>query len=99
MSSLLQLLFVLILAIGPLKAELMHVELAVGGLDCISCAQSVDRILKRIKGVDTASFRTQDAVAVLDLKPGNAVTLPAQPLTAVLSSSRKPESWAKLTSP
>ncbi len=75
MSSLLQRLFVLFLAIGPLKAELMHVELSVSGLDCISCAQSVDRILKKIKGVDTASFRTQVAVAILDLKPVNAVTL------------------------
>jgi copper chaperone CopZ len=75
LSSLLQRLLVLILAGGPLRAELMHVELSVGGLDCISCAQSVDRILKKIKGVDQASFRTQDAAAVLDLKPGNAVTL------------------------
>src|SRR4051812_10908667 len=63
------------LVCGPLCAEFLHVELSVGGLDCISCAQSVDRILKRIKGVDTASFRTQDSVAVLDLKAGNTVSL------------------------
>jgi cation transport ATPase len=65
----------LLLAARPLPAELLHVELSVGGLDCISCAQSVDRVLKRIKGVDTASFRTADAVAILDLKPGNSVTM------------------------
>jgi len=65
----------LILASIPLAAELTHVELALGGLECASCAQSVDRSFKRIKGVDTVSFRTQDSVAVIDLKPGNAVTL------------------------
>lgn len=63
------------LASGPLCAELLRVELSMGGLDCASCAQSVDRILKRIKGVDAASFRTQDSVAVLDLKAGNSVRL------------------------
>ena len=75
MSSLLQRMFVLILASGPLSAELTHVELSLGGLECSSCAQSVDKALKRIKGVETASFRTEGAVAVLDLKPGNTVTL------------------------
>jgi copper chaperone CopZ len=59
----------------PLGAEFLRVELKLGGLDCISCAQSVDRMLKRIKGVDVASFRTADSVAVVELKPGNAVAL------------------------
>jgi copper chaperone CopZ len=68
-------LFALTLIAAPLSAELLHVELSVGGLDCVSCAQSVDRVLKRIKGVDAASFRTADSVAVLDMKPGAAVTM------------------------
>ena len=59
----------------PLSAEFLHVELSVGGLDCLSCAQSVDSRLKRIRGVDTASFRTKDSVAVVELKPGNTVPL------------------------
>ena len=75
MTSLFQRLFVLILVSGPLSAELVHVELTIGGLDCISCAQSVDKVLKKIKGVDAASFRTQDSVAVLDLKPGNTTQI------------------------
>jgi cation transport ATPase len=68
-------LLALALAGRPLPAQLLHVELAVGGLDCISCAQSVDRALKRIKGVEAAAFRTADAVALLDLKAGNNVTM------------------------
>ena len=65
----------LLLAAQTLPAELLHIELGLGGLDCVSCAQSVGRVLQRIKGVDTAGFRTADAVAILDLKPGNAVTM------------------------
>jgi len=68
-------LLVLLCAIATTRAELLHVELQVGGLDCISCVQSVDKALKRIKGVEAASFRTQDSTAVLDLKPGNEVKL------------------------
>jgi copper chaperone CopZ len=67
---------VALLSVGaPLPAELLHVELSVGGLACVSCAQSVDRAIKRIKGVETAAFRTEDAVAVLDLKAGNTVEI------------------------
>jgi copper chaperone CopZ len=60
---------------APLCAEFLHIEQSLTGLDCISCAESVGKTLKKIKGVETASFRTQDSVAVLDLKPGNTVTL------------------------
>jgi cation transport ATPase len=64
----------LLLALLPI-AEFLHVEQSVTGLDCMSCAESAPRNLKKIKGVDSASFRTKDSVAVLDLKPGNTVTL------------------------
>jgi copper chaperone CopZ len=56
-------------------AEFVHVEQSVTGLDCMSCAESAPRNLRKIKGVESASFRTKDSVAVLDLKPGNTVTL------------------------
>ena len=75
MRSLFQPVFVLTLIGAPLHAEFLHVELTIGGLDCISCAQSVDKVLKKIKGVETASFRTQDSVAVLDLKAGNTTPI------------------------
>jgi copper chaperone CopZ len=56
-------------------AEFVHVEQSVTGLDCMSCAESAPRNLKKIKGVESASFRTKDSAAVLELKPGNTVTL------------------------
>jgi copper chaperone CopZ len=56
-------------------SEFLHVEQSVTGLDCMSCAESAPRNLKKIKGVDSATFRTKDSVAVLELKPGNTVTL------------------------
>jgi len=68
-------LFVLSFAAGVLRAEFLRVEQALGGLDCISCAQSVDKTLKKVKGVETAIFRTSDAVAVIELKPGNKAAL------------------------
>jgi len=95
MTSAFQRLFVLILAGSPLLAELLHVELSVGGLDCISCAQSIDKILKKIKGVDAASFRTQDSVAVVGFKAGNSTTLD-QIRDAVKGVGYTPKS-AKLT--
>src|SRR6266550_4693205 len=75
LPSPLPILFALIVAAGPLCAELLHVEQPVGGLDCVSCAQSVDKTLKKIKGVETATFRIADAVAVLEMKPGNNTAL------------------------
>jgi hypothetical protein len=68
-------LLALILATAPLGAEFLHVEQSVTGLDCISCAESAPRNLKKIKGLESASFRTVDSVAVLDLKPGNTVPI------------------------
>ena len=41
----------------------------------MSCAESAPRNLKKIKGVESASFRAKDSVAVLELKPGNTVTI------------------------
>ena len=75
MPSPLPILIALTIAAGPLRAEFLHVEQSVAGLDCASCAQSVDKTLKKIKGVETASFRMQDSVAVLQLKPGNTTPL------------------------
>ena len=70
-----KLLLALVLASAPLGAEFLRVEQSVTGLDCISCAESAPRNLKKIKGVESASFRTADGVAVLELKPGNTVPL------------------------
>ena len=75
MPSPLSTLIALTLFAGPLCAEFLHVEQSVTGLDCVSCAQSVDKTLKKLKGVETASFRMEDSTAVLQLKPGNSTPL------------------------
>ncbi len=59
----------------PLAAEFRSIEMGVGGLDCASCAGTVERVLRRIRGVESAGFRLAGSTAVLTLKPGNAVAL------------------------
>ena len=59
----------------PLNAEFLSVEMRVSGLECASCARSVDKVLRKIKGVESASFRAEDGTAVVQLKPGNMVPL------------------------
>jgi copper chaperone CopZ len=75
LTSPLLVLFALTVVCGPLCAEFLHVEQSVTGLDCVSCAQTVDKTLKKIKGVETASFRMEGSVVVLQLKPGNSTPL------------------------
>ncbi len=64
----------LLFALLPV-AEFLHVEQSVTGLECASCAESAPKNLKKIKGVTSATFRTEDSVAVLELAPGNTVAL------------------------
>ena len=61
----------------PLFAELRKVEMAVGGLDCDSCATSVDRVVKRIRGVDEATFDAKSLLVTVTFKPDNKVKLSA----------------------
>ena len=61
----------------PLAAELRKVEMTVGGLDCDSCALSVDRVVKRIRGVDTATFDPKALLVTVTFKPENKVQLAA----------------------
>jgi copper chaperone CopZ len=75
LPSLISVLFTLTVVAAPLCAEFLHIEQSLTGLDCASCAQSVDKSFKKIKGVETATFRMEDSVVVLQLKPGNTVPL------------------------
>ena len=61
----------------PLCAELRTVEMTLGGLDCDSCSTSVDRVVKRIRGVDTATYDEKAKLVTVTFKPGNAVKLSA----------------------
>lgn len=60
----------------PLRAEFLAVEMTVSGLDCASCAGAVERVVRRVKGVESVSFRLQPtAAAEVRLKPGNTTPL------------------------
>ena len=52
-------------------------EIRVSGLDCASCAESVDRKLSRMRGVASAKFDPTKNVAALKLQPENTLTLAA----------------------
>ena len=61
----------------PAAAQLRTVEIRVSGLDCASCAESVDRKLGRMRGIESASFDATKNVATLKLKAENTLTLTA----------------------
>ena len=61
----------------PLSAELRKVEMKLTGLDCDSCALSLDRVCKRIRGVDTATFDPKTNVVTVMFKLANKVPLSA----------------------
>ena len=63
--------------IVPASAQLQAVEIRVSGLDCASCAESVDRKLSRMRGVASAKFDAAKNVATLKLQPENTLTLAA----------------------
>ena len=65
----------LLFVLFTLTAEFLHIEQSITGLDCASCAQSVDKTFKKMKAVETATFRMEDSVVVLQLKPGNTLPL------------------------
>lgn len=61
----------------PLWAELRKVEMTLGGLDCDSCSTSVDRVVKRIRGVDTVTYDDKAKLVTVTFKPENTVKLSA----------------------
>jgi copper chaperone CopZ len=63
--------------IVPGVAQLQSVEIRVSGLDCSSCAESVDRKLSRIRGVESARFDAAKNTATLKLRTDNTITLAA----------------------
>jgi copper chaperone CopZ len=58
-------------------AQIRSVQIRVSGLDCASCAESVDRKLSRMRGVESAKFDPAKNVAEIKLKHDNTLTLSA----------------------
>jgi copper chaperone CopZ len=61
----------------PLSAELRKVEMKLTGLDCESCALSVDRVFKRMRGVEGATYDPKNKTLTVTFKVDNKVPLSA----------------------
>lgn len=66
----------LALAVLPVRAELLQVDLSIFGLDCMTCAYVVDAALKKEAGVESVNVSLNKALATVKLKPGNTVSVP-----------------------
>ncbi len=69
--------FLIVLMAVPLSAELRRVEMRLTGLDCNTCGESVDKVMKRNRGVDTVIFDSKFNVVTLTLKLDNKTQLSA----------------------
>ena len=68
---------IIVLLALPLSAELRRVEMKLSGLDCESCALSVDRVFKRMRGVEGATYDPRSNVLTVTLKIDNKMPLSA----------------------
>ncbi len=67
---------VLLLALPPLaSAELLDLRIAFQGTDCVSCAESLEGRLARVRGVATVELDLETSSVRLVLEPGNQVRL------------------------
>ncbi|MCC6341104.1 MAG: heavy-metal-associated domain-containing protein [Bryobacterales bacterium] len=65
----------LLLCLGPLHAEYLHIGQSFKAHDCASCAESLRRKLARDPGVESVNVDLRENVAAFDLKPGNKIRL------------------------
>lgn len=59
----------------PAAAEFLELSIKLSGLNCPSCARSIDRSLKRMKGIESVTYNEKESSADMKLAPGNTVTL------------------------
>ena len=57
------------------RAELLSVDLAVEGMDCVSCISGLETKLKRMRGVESVRVDASNNLVALKLGPGNTVRL------------------------
>ena len=59
------------------QAQLQSVNIRVSGLDCASCGESIERRLKRVRGVESASFDAGASTVHIVLSPENTAKFDA----------------------
>lgn len=69
-----RLVLLLLLAAASLPAEFLQVRMEISNMDCLTCVQSLEMGLKKIKGVEKVVVGPQNS-ADFTMQPGNKVTL------------------------
>jgi copper chaperone CopZ len=64
----------LLLAAGSLSAEFLEVRIEISNMDCVTCVQTLELGLKKIRGVEKVTVGPLNSAEFL-LVPGNKVTL------------------------
>jgi len=64
----------LLFAASTLPAEFLEVRMDIQNMDCVSCVQSLQAGLRRIRGVEKVTVGPENS-ALFILQPGNKVTL------------------------
>ena len=59
------------------QAQLQSVDIRVSGLDCASCGESIEKRLKRVRGVASAFFDANASTVRIVLAPENTAKLDA----------------------
>lgn len=62
---------------GTAYAELLRVEQAFGGFECLSCVESIVKGVKRLRGVQSAEVDAKRGMVRIELAEGNRVKLDA----------------------
>lgn len=69
-----RLVLLLLLAAASLPAEFLQVRIEISNMDCVTCVQSLETGLRKIKGVEKVVVGPQNSAEFI-MKPGNTVTL------------------------
>ena len=65
----------LFLAVEPLHAEYLRIQMKVYGLDCELCARGVSASIQRLNGVKSVDVSLKTGNVDIALKPGNALKM------------------------
>jgi cation transport ATPase len=67
--------YLLLIASLPLHAEFLTIEQQFGGIECASCAVSLEKSFQRLRGVRKVSVDPSQSLVRLELEEGNRVRL------------------------